>query len=150
MSPVAQRLANIEFSLADLFYRLTCKPGLKLFRGLTRKLMFHAAELGHQPTLVVFGQRLVYSSVSVREQMLGAEYLLRAAQQGNPEAQWHAGQIYEQGLAQYAANDPNAVTWYARAGEQGHRLARQRLAKAYLQGELGLPVSEQKAQDWTE
>lgn len=148
MSPPNQLLAHLEFSLADRFYKLACKPGLQLFGYLTRYLMHHAAKLGHQRTLVVFGQRLLNDGKTTRDRMLGAEYLMQAAHQGNAEAQWHAGRIYEQGLRPFVSSDPNAVTWFARAAEQGHSLACERLAKAYRQGELGLQVSELKAQKW--
>jgi len=146
MSPSNQLLASLEFSLADRFYKLACKPGLRLLGHLTRGLMHHAAKLGHQRTLVVFGQRLLTEGVTSRDRILGAEYLMQAAQQGNAEAQWHAGSIYEKGLRPFVSSDPNAVTWYARAAEQGHHQARQRLARAYRCGELGLPASEAKAQ----
>ena len=148
MLPSNQLLASLEFSLADRFYKLACKPGLKLFRHLTRGLMHHAANLGHQRTLLVFGERLLNEGVTPRDKMLGAEYLIKAAQQGNAEAQWHAGKIYEEGLAPYVASDPNAVTWYARSAEQGHPLASARLAKAYRNGELGLPANQEKARLW--
>ena len=148
MSPSNQLLASLEFSLADRFYKLACKPGLRLFRHLTRGLMHHAAKLGHQRTLVVFGQRLLTEGVTSRDKMLGAEYLMQAAHQGNSEAQWMAGNIYEKGLRPFVSSDPNAVTWYARAAEQGHQQSCQRLAKAYRAGELGLEASESKAKQW--
>ncbi|SFC22355.1 Sel1 repeat-containing protein [Marinospirillum celere] len=148
MLPSSQFLASIEFSLADSFYKLACKPGMRLFRHLTRGLMHHAAKLGHQRTLLVFGQRLLQEGGTQRDKILGAEYLLQAAQQGNPEAQWLAGGIYEKGLAPFVVSDPNAVTWYARAAEQGHVQACKRLAQAYRVGELGLSASEDKARFW--
>lgn len=148
MSPSNQLLASLEFSLADRFYKLACKPGLKLLRHMTRGLMHHAAGLGHQRTLLVFGQRLLNEGLTNRERMLGAEYLLKAAQQGNAEAQWLAGGIYEKGVAPFVQSDPNAATWYARAAEQGHPLACARLAQAYRQGELNLPASSEKASYW--
>ncbi|WP_114417568.1 tetratricopeptide repeat protein [Marinospirillum perlucidum] len=143
-----QLLASLEFSLADRFYKLACKPGLKLFRHATRALMHHAAKLGHQRTLLVFGQRLLTEGTTSREKMLGAEYLMQAAHQGNAEAQWLAGCIYEKGLPPFVSSDPNAVTWYARAAEQGHAKARQRLAQAFRLGELGLSASAEKASQW--
>jgi len=148
MSSSNQLLARLEFSLADRFYKLACKPGLKLFGYLTRGLMHHAAKLGHQRTLIVFGQRLLAEGATTRDKMLGAEYLMQAAHQGDPEAQWFAGRIYELGLRPFVSSDPNAVTWYARAAEQGHLLACERLVKAYRYGELGLQLSESKAQKW--
>ncbi|MBE0507758.1 MAG: sel1 repeat family protein [Marinospirillum sp.] len=148
MSPSNQLLASLEFSLADRFYKLACKPGLKLLRHMTRGLMHHAAGLGHQRTLLVFGQRLLQDGLTNRERMLGAEYLLKAAQQGNAEAQWLTGGIYEKGMAPFVQSDSNAVTWYARAAQQGHPLACERLAQAYRQGELNLPASSEKASYW--
>lgn len=143
-----QAFAQLAFVLANMSYRLTCKSGLRLMRNLTRWLMHQAADLEHQPTLLVFGQRLMQYGASERDRMLGAEYLIKAAQQGNIEAQWLAGGIYEQGVAPFTQSDPHAVTWYARAAGQGHAQACRRLAQAYCQGELSLPANSQKASYW--
>ncbi|MFK7159419.1 sel1 repeat family protein [Marinospirillum sp. MEB164] len=143
-----QLIANLEFSLADRCYKLACKSGLSFFSQLTRRLVQKAAQKGHPPTLLVFGQRLMNEGVTTRDRLLGAEYLMKAAQQGDAEAQWSLACFYERGCAPFLQNDAHAVTWYARAAEQGQAEARARLAQAYRAGELGLAKSEEKASLW--
>lgn len=75
--------------------------------------------------------------------------MLEAAQGGDLHAQYQAGQIYEHGCAQYPHRADRAVTWYARAGEAGHRLAAERLARAYRDGELELPEDPERTAHWT-
>jgi TPR repeat protein len=61
----------------------------------------------------------------------------QAAAQGVPEAQYWLAWQYESGplLTDDAAT---ALGWYQRAANANHRLALERLARAYRQGELGL------------
>jgi TPR repeat protein len=63
-----------------------------------------------------------------------------AANQGVPEAQYWLAWQYEAGPL--VEDDPvRALQWYQAAGNGQHRLALQRLADAYANGELGLAVS---------
>lgn len=67
-----------------------------------------------------------------------------AARQGVPEAQYWLAWQYEEGpLLQ---NDTElSLQWYELAGDNAHRLALDRLADAYQDGELGLQANHRKA-----
>ncbi|MFZ1859517.1 MAG: SEL1-like repeat protein, partial [Candidatus Competibacter sp.] len=54
---------------------------------------------------------------------------------------------YAQGLG-VSKNDLAAVDWLQRAVAGGHADAARRLARAYREGELGLPRDPRQAQQW--
>lgn len=67
-----------------------------------------------------------------------------AARQGVPEAQYWLAWQYEAGPL--LPNDAElALEWYELAGDNEHRLALDRLATAYQNGELGLGANYRKA-----
>ena len=67
-----------------------------------------------------------------------------SAQSGVPEAQYWLAWQYDAGPL--LPDDPErARRWYEMASENDHRLALQRLADAYKNGDLGLPVDARKA-----
>lgn len=67
-----------------------------------------------------------------------------AARQGVPEAQYWLAWQYEDGPL--LPNDQElALQWYETAGNAEHRLALDRLADAYQNGELGLVANNRKA-----
>ncbi|WP_342618990.1 hypothetical protein [Rhodoferax sp. GW822-FHT02A01] len=61
---------------------------------------------------------------------------IKAAEQGNSDARYHLGQMYERGLGLDADFD-SALYWYGVAAQQGH--ARAQLALARLSEAAGLP-----------
>jgi len=63
-------------------------------------------------------------------------WLSRAAQQGQPVAQYRLGTLYERGQG-VAANAATAVSWYEKAAAQGNRLAMYNLAVAMANKSLG-------------
>ena len=67
-----------------------------------------------------------------------------AADAGVPEAQYWLAWQYEEGplLPNDAAE---ALRWYRLAGDNDHRLALSRLADAYRDGALGLPIDARRA-----
>lgn len=70
----------------------------------------------------------------------------RQADQGDAEAQYYVGQIYEQGLG----TDPDyakAAFWYEKAAAQNHRAAQISLGNLYEQG-LGVPADPTTALKW--
>lgn len=70
--------------------------------------------------------------------------IMGAAQSGVPEAQYWLAWQYDAGPLM--PNDIGlARRWYEMAGENDHRLALQRLADAYQNGDLGLPADAKKA-----
>ena len=56
-----------------------------------------------------------------------------AARNGDPEAQYRLGQLYQRGQG-VIANLPDAVLWYCRAAEQGHAEAQYQLSLVYQRG----------------
>lgn len=70
-----------------------------------------------------------------------------AADRGIPEAQYWLAWQHEAG-PMLEHDGATALGWYLRAAERNHRLALARLASAYDQGELGLPVDIRKATEY--
>jgi TPR repeat protein len=68
------------------------------------------------------------------------------AEQGNREAQFRLGIIYEQGLG-VTKDDAEALLWYRRAAEQGNETAQFALGSAYEAGS-GVPLNYQEAARW--
>lgn len=58
---------------------------------------------------------------------------LPPAEDGDAQAQYHVGQIYEKGLGR-AADPAKAAQWYRRAADQGHRAAMTALGTLYERG----------------
>lgn len=69
------------------------------------------------------------------------------AEQGNPEAQFILGQMYNTGRG-VAQDHPEAVKWYRRAAEQGDVLAQAVLGAMYG-GEEGVPPDYVQSYMWS-
>lgn len=74
------------------------------------------------------------------------DYFLKAANQGNREAQYKAGVCYDSGQG-FAADMAQAVSWYSRAAEQGQPEAMFILGICYYNGE-GVEASRDRARYW--
>ena len=62
----------------------------------------------------------------------------RAAEEGNPEAQFSLGELYEEGQLiseDFAQTVESLLEWYGRAAEQGHVDAQFNLGRMYADGE---------------
>lgn len=57
-----------------------------------------------------------------------------SAEQGDPEAQYYTGEIYEKGLAGGQPDYLLAAAWYRKAAQQGYKRAAVNLARLYEQG----------------
>ena len=69
------------------------------------------------------------------------------AEDGNAEAQYYVGRMYEKG--QGVRKDPaEGARWYRRAAEGGHAPAQYRLAVGYAFGLGGLKKDEEAALKW--
>lgn len=139
---------RLEFRLAEQLFHARWLPRSPRTQRLTMRLFQRCADAGHTAALSIYGHMLFHRAISPQDRAKGASYVLQAAHSGDIHAQYQAGCIYEHGCAQYPSRDDHAVTWYARAGEEGHPLAATRLAQAYRQGELGLAVDSQRAAYW--
>jgi TPR repeat protein len=75
-----------------------------------------------------------------------AEWLEKAAVQGNAEAQYHFGGLYATGQG-VAGDLTKAAAWFEKAALQGHVEAMPLVATAYLHG-LGVVQNREKAREW--
>lgn len=148
MSQALSLFTRLEYRLAEQLFHTRWLPRSPRAQRLTMRLFQHCAEAGHPAALSVYGHMLFHRGMTPQDKARGARYVLDAAHAGNVRAQYQAGQIYEHGYALYPHRDDHAVTWYARAGEAGHPLAASRLARAYRDGQLGLPVDAERALHW--
>lgn len=79
-----------------------------------------------------------------------AAYYRKAAEQGNPEAQFGLGSMYASGDG-VAQNFVEARKWLTQAAKQGNKNAITRLAHSYINGGLGLDETARsgpEALDW--
>ena len=75
-----------------------------------------------------------YSGVWVpRDVERAAEYYRKAAEYGDPDAQYLVGRCYDSGIG-LPKNDAEAATWYALAARGGNAEAQYRLGLAYERG----------------
>ncbi|WP_251310245.1 tetratricopeptide repeat protein [Halomonas sp. NCCP-2165] len=148
MPQASSLFTRLEYRLAEQLFHLRWLPRSPRTQRLTMHLFQRCADAGHPGALSLYGHMLFHRGVSPQDKARGARYVLEAAQGGDVRAQYQLAAIYEHGCAQYPRRDDHAVTWYARAGEAGHPLAAERLAKAYCRGELGLAVDAEQAAYW--
>ena len=68
------------------------------------------------------------------------------AEQGNAQAQYHLGLMYENGHGM-AQDNVEALNWYSKAAEQGHASAQNNLGAMYDKGR-GVPQDDAEAAKW--
>ena len=61
-----------------------------------------------------------------KDYFIAHKWLKKAAERGEPNAQYHLGDIYRKGLGVQKSN-AEAVKWFRLAAKQGHNKARKRL-----------------------
>ncbi|WP_444678593.1 tetratricopeptide repeat protein [Halomonas sp. E19] len=148
MTQTSSLFTRLEYRLAEQLFHTRWLPRSPRTQRLTLHLFQRCADAGHPAALSLYGHMLFHRGTTPQDKAKGARYVLEAAQAGDLKAQYQAGLIHEHGCAQYPRREERAVTWYARAGEAGHPLAAERLAKAYRHGELGLAVDAIHAEHW--
>ncbi len=119
-----------------------------LLRGTTRKLGRKAIYVA--PPRVVStsqldceirgGEYVAYDPAGYSERLA---FWTERAEQGDPTAQYYAGEIYEQGLGT-PPDYGQAAGWYERAAGQGHRQAKRALARLHERG-LGVARDPKRA-----
>ncbi|WP_110685534.1 tetratricopeptide repeat protein [Salinicola aestuarinus] len=150
MPQASSLFTRFEFRLATQLSHVGWIGRSPSKQRLMLKWFKRCADAGHLPARSLYGRVLLHRGVSAKDKSTGARYVLQAAREGDLNAQYQAGRIYELGCTQYQPNLHHAVTWYARAGDNGHSLAADRLATAYQFGELGLPCDPSRAEEWSE
>ncbi|AXY43595.1 tetratricopeptide repeat protein [Halomonas sp. JS92-SW72] len=148
MTQASSLFTRLEYRLAEQLFHTRWLPRSPRTQRLTMHLFQRCADAGHPAALSVYGHMLFHRGLTPQDKARGARYVMEAAQAGDIRAQYQAAQIYEHGCVLYPRRDDRAVTWYARAGESGHPLAAARLARAYGEGQLGLPVDRERAAEW--
>ena len=79
------------------------------------------------------GVRYAFGDGVPQDYAKAAEYFMRAAIQGLPDAQYNLGALFDKGLG--VPKDPvRAAIWYHSAAEQGHASAQLNLGLAYASG----------------
>lgn len=150
MAQVSSLFTQLNYRLAERLFHTRWLPRSPRTQRLTMHLFERCADAGHPAALSVYGHMLFHRGVTARDKAKGARYVLQAAHAGDRNAQYQAARIHEYGCDQYPRREDHAITWYARAGEAGHPLAAERLARAYSHGQLGLAVDIRRAGEWRE
>jgi len=84
-----------------------------------------------------------------KDRIAAARWFLKAAEQGNVEAQYNLGLLYGQndGSVEILVDEAEAVRWYRKAAEQGLAAAQYKLGFAYHYGK-GVLNNEAEATRW--
>ena len=93
------------------------------------------AETWYQQSLELFEKK---------ENSQGLELLTRAAENGNPKAQYDLGGLYQTGRRGVKSNVKKAIQWYKKASDQGYDNATYDLATIYFWGR-GVAQDSKKA-----
>lgn len=113
------------------------------------KVFRFAADNGNTRALSVYGHLLHFRGDGVQNRIQGGIYLLRAADAGDPKAQYQMGKIYETGFEHYfQPNQEKSVHYYQLAAKQDHTLAVQRMVELYRDGGLGVEPDSETQQRW--
>lgn len=108
-----------------------------------------AAEQGHAPAQF-FLAAMYGSSRGVEQNFdLAVAWFQKSADQGYKDAFYPMAFANENGIGT-EKNQAEALRWYKKSAEAGVWHAMDRIAKAYLNGQLGLAVDLDKAKEWQE
>ncbi len=142
-------LAPPLFWIAFMLFRAAPFKRSERKHKFLMKLFRFAADNGSEKALSVYGHLLHFRGDGVQNRIQGGIYLQRAAEKGDAKACYQMGRIYENGFEHYFQPDQaKALSFYRKAAESGHQLAIRRMADACRQGELGLSVDIEEAQNW--
>jgi TPR repeat protein len=98
-----------------------------------------AADGGHAAAQALYA--LILDRADSDEEAVG--YYRKSAEQGNPDGQFGYGAMLASGEGTKRDVD-QAREWILKAAEQGHKLAINELALAYLKGQLNIPPDERQ------
>lgn len=110
----------------------------------TARILKEFADEGRLDAKVLLAVCYLYGSGVPKDARKGLEMMREAAENGSTNAYWQLGFYYDEG-AEGDRDAGLAVSWYEKAAVHGHYPAILRLAKAYLNGELGLKKDFDKA-----
>ena len=126
------RAADADHAAAHYYlgYLFATGKGAPADAERSREHYTRAAELGHADAQYWLGSHLANGE---QDPAAGLEWLVKAADQGLPAAQYYVGLLYEngQGTTRDAAA---AARWYTAAAEQGYRHAQIGLGRLHQNG----------------
>uniref|UniRef100_A0A914VDN6 CARD domain-containing protein n=1 Tax=Plectus sambesii TaxID=2011161 RepID=A0A914VDN6_9BILA len=98
-------------------------------------------------SLKVTRQKDIFSKLNIeRKKLAERENLRKSAEQGNADAQFNLGLMYENGQS-VPKSYKQAVKWYKKSAEQGDADGQFNLGKMYKNG-WGVPKSDDEAVIW--
>lgn len=140
---VAQYNLGLKFKRGDI--------GLAQSDAKAYALFAKAAEANYAPAMIESAIALADNRGVDRDPQRALQLLNAVSQRGSAEAMYYIGNLYRQGRTVHQrrgldlpANDSEALIWYARAAELGHRNAQVRLASMLMNGQ-GVPAAQRDA-----
>ncbi|HOC00746.1 MAG TPA: hypothetical protein PKM43_18610 [Verrucomicrobiota bacterium] len=118
---------------AELWTRKAADQGLAYAQYAMGRLAEHQPRTG--------GNQAVAGNYEV-----AAEWYLKAAQQGHPQAMFNLAELYNYGKLDY--NYPEAVKWYEKAAERGLQAAAVQLGDLYSENHPDFPANLSEAIRW--
>jgi hypothetical protein len=113
---------------------------LEKYMGLMEK----AIATGYPPALYALGAELVIASSTAKQ---GQELIARAAEAGNPEAQYSMGISYSYAMDGHPQDYKAALQWLVKAADAGHAQAQVALGGMYKDGR-GVEQDYDAARAW--
>jgi TPR repeat protein len=149
MHQLMKWLSPAIFSLAYWLFRSSIFKRSPKKHSMIMKVFRFTADNECRKALSVYGHLLHFRGEGVQNRIQGAIYLQRAADKGEPKAQYQMGKIFEEGFEDYfkPSND-KAFHYYLASAEQGHVLAIAKLIDTYQNGRLGKEADERLLSQW--
>ncbi len=138
------------FLLASLPAGATMDDALSDFKkgnyGAAIKELNALGDAGNMPAQIMLGALYNKGGAVERNDKIAAVWFEKAANQGNAEAQYQLGNLYEN--SQLAKDYKLAANWYQKAAQQGSAKAQARLGVFYSHG-LGVVQNPNEAILWS-
>lgn len=114
--------------------------------GAAIKELNSLGDAGNVSAQIMLGALYNKGGAIPRNDKMAATWFEKAANQGNAEAQYQLGNLYEN--SQLAKDYKTAASWYHKAAQQGSAKAQARLGVFYAHG-LGVPQNPNEATLWS-
>ncbi|MFO7954630.1 tetratricopeptide repeat protein [Thioalkalivibrio sp.] len=127
-----ERAADADHAAAHYYlgYLFAAGKGAPADAERSREHYTRAAELGHADAQYWLGSQLANGE---QDPAAGLEWLMKAADQGLPAAQYYVGLLHENGQGT-TRDAETAARWYTAAAEQGYRHAQIGLGRLHQNG----------------
>lgn len=138
------------FLLASLPALATMEDALSDFKkgnyGAAIKELNNLGNAGNVPAQIMLGALYNKGGAVERNDKMAAAWFEKAANQGNAEAQYQLGHLYEN--SQLSKDYKAAANWYQKAAQQGSAKAQARLGVFYAEG-MGVNENANEAILWS-